>query len=62
MGIWRTITTVLWAFFGIRRGADHRAAEKQLKPIQIIAVAVGIVIVFIIGLIILVNSITANVQ
>lgn len=56
----RTVTTVLSAFVGIRRRADHEASQTAIKPVHIVITAVVLVLCMIIGLVVLVKSITAG--
>lgn len=56
----RTITTVLSAFVGIRRKADHDASQPQIRPLQIIVTAVILALLIIVGLVFLVKSIASQ--
>lgn len=56
----RTITTVLSAFIGIRRKADHEASQAKLSPVQIIVTAIVLALLMIVGLIFLVKLIASQ--
>jgi hypothetical protein len=50
-----TIKTVAWAFLGIRKRSGYEEDLGKLNPFAIIAVALVAVILFVVGLIALVN-------
>lgn len=50
-----TIRAVLWGFLGVRRKADYQHDVERLNPLHLIAVGVVLAIVFVLGLIVLVN-------
>lgn len=56
----RTITTVLSAFVGIRRRADHEAAQPKIKLVHIVVTALLMALLIIIGLVFLVKTIAAH--
>ena len=51
----RTVRTVLWSFVGIRKKSAHEEDLGQANPFAIIAVALVAVLLFVVGLIALVN-------
>ena len=55
MSILRTVKTVLWSFIGIRKKSGFEEDLGKANPFAIIAVALVAVIVFVVGLIALVN-------
>ena len=55
MSFLRTIRTVLWSFIGIRKKSGYEEDLGQANPFAIIAVALGLVALFVGGLIVLVN-------
>ena len=55
MNIFRTVKAVLWAFFGVRKRSGYEEDLGRLSPFAIIAVALVLVLLFIGGLIALVN-------
>jgi hypothetical protein len=51
----RTIQAVLWSFVGLRKNADSLQDIEKLNPFHIIGVAIGAALLFVLGLIALVN-------
>lgn len=55
-GAWlRTVQAVLWSFVGMRKSSDYQQDVEKLNPFHIIGVAIGVVMLFVLGLIALVN-------
>jgi hypothetical protein len=50
-----TVKAVLWGFLGVRRNADYQKDIASLNPIHIIVVGIVMAMLFVIGLIALVN-------
>ena len=55
MNIFHTVKAVLWAFFGVRKRSGYEEDLGKLSPFAVIGVALGLVLLFIGGLIALVN-------
>ena len=53
----RTVRAVLWSFLGIRKASEYEKDTADLNPLTIIAVGFVLAIVFVLGLILLVNYI-----
>lgn len=53
--LWVTVQAVLWAFLGVRRGTDYQRDIERLNPLHLMAVGVVMALLFVLGLIILVN-------
>lgn len=53
--LWRTVKAVLWSFIGLRRKADGEQDLETLRPVQVILVAISATVLFVFGLIALVN-------
>lgn len=51
----RTIQAVLWSFIGLRKNAEYQQDLEKLNPFHIIGVAIGAALLFVLGLIALVN-------
>jgi hypothetical protein len=51
----RTIQAVLWSFVGLRKNSESQKDIEKLNPFHIIGVAIGAVLLFVLGLIALVN-------
>jgi hypothetical protein len=50
-----TVKAVLWGFLGVRRNADYQEDIAKLNPLHLIAVGLGMALLFVLGLILLVN-------
>lgn len=53
--LWRTVKAVGWSFFGVRKGADYQEDIARLNPLHIILVGIAGCLLFVGGLIALVN-------
>ncbi len=51
----RTVKTVAWSFIGIRKNSEYKQDLAQANPLHIIAVGIGAAVLFVAGLILLVN-------
>jgi amino acid transporter len=51
----RTIAAVLWSFLGIRKSADYQKDTERLNPFHIIVVGIAMALLFVLGLMALVN-------
>jgi amino acid transporter len=56
----RTIQAVLWSFVGLRNNAEYQQDIEKLNPFHIIGVAIGAALLFVLGLIALVNWVVAQ--
>jgi amino acid transporter len=56
----RTVQAVLWSFAGIRKSSASQEDMAKLNPFHIIAVALGLVVVMVVGLIVLVNWVVSQ--
>ena len=50
-----TVKAVLWGFLGVRRNADYQSDVARLNPIHILVVGIVMALLFVVGLILLVN-------
>ena len=57
---WRSIKMVCWSFFGIRKSSESQEDTARVNPFHIIVVGIALTIIFVIGLIVLVNWVVAN--
>ena len=55
-----TVKAVAWSFFGIRKNSDYQNDLAKLNPLHIIAVAIVMVMLMVLGLIVLVNWVVAK--
>ena len=54
--VWlRTIQAVLWSFVGLRKGSEYQQDIEKLNPFHLIGVAIAAALLFVLGLIALVN-------
>ena len=51
----RTIQAVLWSFLGVRKNAEYQKDTERLNPFLLIAVGLVIALMFVLGLMALVN-------
>ncbi|PUE52275.1 DUF2970 domain-containing protein [Limnohabitans sp. 2KL-51] len=56
----RTIQVVLWSFVGLRKNSESQQDMEKLNPFHIIGVAIGMALLFVLGLIALVNWVVAQ--
>ena len=59
LSLWRTVKAVAWGFLGVRRNADYQDDIAKLNPIHILVVGVVMALLFVAGLILLVNWVVA---
>jgi hypothetical protein len=53
--LWDTVRAVAWSFIGVRRRSDFQDDVNKLNPLHLMAVGFGMTVLFVIGLILLVN-------
>nr|MDP2191386.1 DUF2970 domain-containing protein [Rhodoferax sp.] len=58
--VWRSIKMVGWSFFGIRKSSESLEDMARVNPFHIIAVGIAGALVFVLGLIVLVNWVVAK--
>ena len=51
----RTISAVLWSFIGVRKNADYQKDIEKLNPFHLIGVGIAAALLFVLGLMALVN-------
>ena len=51
----RTVQAVLWSFIGVRKNSDYHKDIDKLNPFHIMAVGIAVALLFVLGLIALVN-------
>jgi hypothetical protein len=56
----RTVKAVLWSFIGLRSRAEFNKDLAQLNPIHLIVVGLALAIVFVLGLLALVNWVVSQ--
>lgn len=53
--LWRSILAMAWALLGVRKGSEWHKDSAQIRPLQIVAVGVVAIFVFVLLLIAIVN-------
>ncbi len=53
--LWRTVKAVAWSFLGVRKGAEWQEDGVQITPLQVIAVGLVAIFLFVLGLMVLVQ-------
>ena len=57
---WRSMKMVAWSFFGIRKSSESQQDVAQVNPFHIIVAGIGSALVFVLGLIVLVNWVVSK--
>lgn len=55
LALFATFQAVLWAFLGVRRNSDYQKDIDRLNPLHLMAMGVFLALVFVGGLVLLVN-------
>ncbi len=55
-----TVRAIGWAFLGIRKNSGYQEDLAKLNPLHVVAVAIVGVVLFIVGLMVLVNWVVAK--
>ena len=58
--LWRAIKAVLWSFIGLRSRGEFNKDVTQLNPIHLIAVGLVLALLFVLGLLALVNWVVSQ--
>jgi cytoskeletal protein RodZ len=56
----RAVKAVLWSFIGLRSRAEFNKDAAQLNPIHLIAVGLVLAVLFVLGLLALVNWVVSQ--
>jgi len=51
----RTVQAVLWSFIGLRKNAEYQKDIEKLNPFHIVGVGIAAALLFVLGLMALVN-------
>jgi len=57
---WRSIVAVSWSFIGIRKNSEFQEDLSHITPLHILGVGLVAGLLFVIGLIVLVNLVVAK--
>ena len=55
----RSFKAVAWSFIGIRKGSEHNKDMDLIKPVQVIIVGVILALLFVVGLITVINLVVS---
>jgi Protein of unknown function (DUF2970) len=58
--LWRTVKTVAWSFLGIRKNSEFQEDLARVNPFHVIAVGIAGALIFVLGLVALVNWVVAK--
>ena len=56
----RSVKTVAWSFFGIRKHSEYQGDLEQVNPLHVMLVAILGVLFFVVSLIVFVNWVVAK--
>lgn len=56
----RSVKAVAWSFLGIRKSSDFQEDIEKITPLQVLGVGLVAGLLFVIGLIVLVNLVVAK--
>jgi len=57
---WRSIRMVAWSFPGIRKGSEFKEDMARVNSFHIIVAGIAAAVIFVLGLIVLVNWVVAK--
>ena len=60
LSFFRAIQAVLWSFIGIRKNSDGQEDMAKLNPFHVLVVGLCLALIFVVGLIALVNWVVAQ--
>jgi len=58
--LWRTVKAVAWSFVGLRKNSEYQKDLAQVNPFHVIAVGIAAAVIFVLGLVALVNWVVAK--
>ena len=58
--LWRSVVAVAWSFLGIRKNSEFQEDVANITPLHIVGVGLVAVLLFVIGLILVVNLVVAK--
>ena len=56
----RTVQAVLWSFIGLRKNSEGQEDMAKLNPFHVLVVGISLAIIFVVGLVALVNWVVAQ--
>ena len=60
VSFFRAVQAVLWAFFGLRKNSEGQEDMAKLNPFHVVVVGISLALIFVVGLIALVNWVVAQ--
>ena len=60
LSFFRTVQAVLWSFIGIRKNSESQEDMAKLNPFHVMLVGLCLALIFVLGLIALVNWVVAQ--
>jgi amino acid transporter len=60
VSFFRTVQAVLWSFIGIRKNSESQEDMAKLNPFHVLVVGISLALIFVLGLIALVNWVVAQ--
>ena len=60
LSFFRAVQAVLWSFIGIRKNSAGQEDMAKLNPFHVLVVGIAMALVFVVGLIALVNWVVAQ--
>jgi amino acid transporter len=60
LSLFRAVQAVLWSFIGIRKNSDSQEDMAKLNPFHVVVVGICLALIFVLGLIALVNWVVAQ--
>ena len=60
LSFFRAVQAVLWSFIGIRKNSDGQEDMAKLNPFHVVVVGLCLALIFVLGLIALVNWVVAQ--
>ncbi len=58
--VWRAMVAVAWSFLGIRKSSEFQKDIDRITPLHVLGVGLVAALLFVIGLIVLVNLVFAK--
>ena len=58
--VWRAMVAVAWSFLGIRKSSEFQKDIDRITPLHVLGVGLVAALLFVIGLIVLVNLVVAK--
>jgi len=60
VSFFRAVQAVLWSFIGLRKNSEGQEDMAKLNPFHVLVVGISLALIFVLGLIALVNWVVAK--